>query len=327
MLLTENNENRLISDETGIWANLKRIIFSFRPEEFIALIFFWPMAYLTLKAYLFFHAQGNIPNVFKGDIKRLIVVVFIIIIAYLIARMKPNWLFLRDVLPFTYCLAIYTNLHDTVHFANPNDIHNYLIAIDQWLFGVQPCVWAQQFINPWLTEIFSFCYMIFFLFAPIVALVLLLQKRRSEFRETIVSVILCFYAGYILYVIFPAAPPRLTLKSMFYVNFAGTPIYGMESMVMSVLPSESRCAFPSLHSAVTLLTLMFAWKYTKVTFWIILPFCLGLFISTVYLRHHYVIDILAGWALAIPVFIYIPKFDRWWRNKMAIYSPRNKITM
>ena len=306
-------------------SRIKRFIFSFRPEEFIALLAFFPMSCLTFKAYFFFQSQGHIPKRFSGDMQRLAVVVVIIIIAYLIARYRPGWTFLRDVLPFAYCLAIYTNLHDTVHFANPNDIHNSLIAIDQWLFGVQPCVWSQQFIHPWLTEIFSFCYMIFFLFAPIVALVLILQNKRREFRETIVTVILCFYCGYLFYVIFPAVPPRLTLKHLFYITFDGALITNIANQAINMLPDWSRCAFPSLHCAVTLLSLIFAWKYTRVTFWIILPFCIGLFLSTVYLRHHYVIDNIAGWALAIPVFIYIPRFDRWWQEKMKIYSPKNAI--
>ena len=322
--IVNTRQREIKINATGVsW--LKRAIFSFRLEEFIALVAFFPMTFLTFKAYFFFKSQGQVPNVFIGDMQRLAAVVIVIIIAYIIARFRPGWTLLRDALPFAYCLAIYTNLHDTVHFANPHDIHNSLIAIDQWLFGIQPCVWAQQFIHPWLTEIFSFCYMIFFLFAPAVAIVLLLQKRRREFRETLVTVILCFYSGYLLYVIFPAAPPRLTLVHLFSVGFNGTPLANMAARVVNVLPGESRCAFPSLHAAVTLLSLLFAWKYTRLTFWILLPFCLGLFLSTIYLRHHYVIDLLAGWTLAIIIYFLAPRFDRWWRAKMSSYSPANSL--
>jgi membrane-associated phospholipid phosphatase len=230
-------------------------------------------------------------------------------------KYRPNWTFLRDSLPFAYCIAIYTNLHDTIHFANPNDIHHYLIAIDQWMFGVQPCVWTEQFIHPVLTEIFSFCYMIFFVFAPVVALTLYLQKRKTEFRAVMVSVILCFYAGYMLYVLFPAVPPRITLKHLFTINFNGTPLADTAIAMINVLPRESRAAFPSLHSAVTLLSLMLAYKYVRWLFWILLPFCTGLLLSTVYLRHHYVIDLLAGFALGILAYIYGPRIDAWWNSR------------
>lgn len=289
-------------------------IFRLRIEEFIALLFFGPMVYLTARAYFFFEAQGHVPIRFVGDVQRVVAVVAVIGLLILIARFRPQWTLLRDGLPFAFCIAIYTNLHDTIHFANPHDIHNALIAIDGWLFGVQPCVWAQKFVHPWLTEIFSFCYMLFFLWAPLVAATLYLQNRKTEFRNTLVSVILCFYFGYFLYIIFPAAPPRLTLKHLFTVQFNGTPIAGAALKMIDILPSDSRAAFPSLHAAVTLLTLLFAWKYTRKLFWAILPFCVGLFLSTIYLRHHYVVDLVAGFALGILAFIYGPRIDAWWRS-------------
>ncbi len=305
--------------EQDISAGRKRhwysAIFRLRIEEFIALVFFGPMVYLTAKAYFFFEAQGHVPRRFVGDVQRVFGVVLVIALVILIARFRPRWTLLRDALPFAYCIAVYTNLHDTIHFANPHDIHNTLIAIDAWMFGVQPCVWAQKFVHPWLTEIFSFCYMLFFLWAPLLAAVLYFQNKKIEFRNTLVSVILCFYVGYFLYIIFPAAPPRITLQHLFTVQFDGTPIADAALKMINVLPSDSRAAFPSLHSAVTLLTLLFAWKYARKLFWMILPFCVGLLLSTVYLRHHYVIDIIAGFALGILAFIYGPRIDAWWRAR------------
>lgn len=290
-------------------------IFRLRIEEFIALVFFFPMLYFTFKAYTFFNSRGDVPNVFVGDVQRVFGVVVAVIITLLIIKYRPNWTFLRDSLPFAYCVAIYTNLHDTIHFANPNDIHQHLIAIDQWIFGAQPCVWAEQFIHPVLTEIFSFCYMVFFAFAPAVALTLYIQKRKTEFRAAMVSVILCFYTGYLLYILFPAVPPRITLQHLFTVNFNGTPLADTAIAMINVLPRESRAAFPSLHSAVTLLSLMLAYKYVRWLFWALLPFCTGLLLSTVYLRHHYVIDLIAGFILGILAFIYGPRIDAWWNSR------------
>lgn len=286
--------------------------FRLRIEEFLALLFFVPMVYLTAKAYLFFAAQGHVSRKFEGGVERALAVVIVIAMTILIARFRPNWKVLRDGLPFAFCIAIYTNLHDTIHFANPHDVHDSLIAIDQWLFGVQPCVWAQQFVRPWLTEILSFCYMLFFLWSPLLASVLYFRGKKTEFRYTLASIILCFYAGYILYLLFPAVSPRITLEQMFTVQIDGTPIANATLSVVNVLPGHSRDAFPSLHTAVTLLTLLFAWKYARPVFWTILPFCLGLFVSTIYLRHHYFVDLVAGAGLGILAFFYGPKIEAWW---------------
>ena len=292
-----------------------RWIFRLRIEEFLALLFFGPMVYFTSKAYFFFKANGDVPKVFVGDVQRVFAAVLVIAVAAIIVKYRPQWKFLRDSLPFAYCLAIYTNLHDTIHFVNSHDIHNTLIDIDQWFFGIQPSVWAERFIHPALTEFFSFCYMIFFLFAPLVALTLYLLGRKNQFRETLASVVLCFYTGYILYVLFPAAPPRIMLKDMYSLHFNGTPIADAALRIVNLLPSDSRAAFPSLHSAVTLLSLMFAFKYVRWLYWVMLPFCTGLILSTIYLRHHYAIDLLAGFGLGILAFIFGPKIDSWWRSK------------
>jgi membrane-associated phospholipid phosphatase len=46
-----------------------------------------------------------------------------------------------------------------------------------------------------------------------------------------------------------------------------------------------------------------------------LPFCTGLLLSTVYLHHHYVIDLVAGFALGILAFVFGPKIDAWWQSQ------------
>lgn len=289
----------------------------------MGLLFFPWMFYFTFKAYFFFESRGESHKIFTGAVWRLIIVVAVIGILYLISRYKPNWRLLRDGLPFGLCIAIYTNMHDTVHFVNPHDVHDTLIAIDQWMFGCQPCVWAQQFYHPWLTEFFSFCYVNFFVFAPLVATILWFQKKYKKFRYVMVSTILCFYFGYFLYVVFPAAPPRFVLINEFTRTFSGGIIArASDSAINAVLPQTSRCAFPSLHSAVTTLSLIWAYKYIRWLFWILLPFGVGLILATVYLRHHYVIDLLAGFALCLFSLWYAPRLEDWWQEKRNKYAPQ-----
>ena len=295
---------------------IEKIVFFFRFEEFVAILFLAPVTYFTFKAYFFFHAQGDIPRRFSGGVVRLLVVLVVLVVAWLIAKFKPQWRLLRDSLPFGYAIAIYTNLHDTVHFVNPHDVHDFFIKADAFLFGLQPCVWAERFINPFLTTIFSFCYAMFFLFAPIVALALYLQKRYKEFRYTLVSVIFCFYLGYFGYILFPAAPPRYTLLSQFTRSLHG-PLLDASMQFINIFPSTSRCAFPSLHSAITVLSLLFAFKYVRWLFWVLLPFGIGLLLGTIYLRHHYVVDLLAGLVLCGFAFWLGPKIENFWSSKAS----------
>ncbi|MGE4225424.1 MAG: phosphatase PAP2 family protein [Vicinamibacterales bacterium] len=232
--------------------------------------------------------------------------------------------FFRTILPFAMCIAVYTNLHDTVRFVNPHDIHHYLNAAEGWLFGGQPVVWAERYITPARTEFFTLFYANFYLVAPSVVLLLWFTGKRAEARHVLLGTILCFYTGYVLYVLFPAAPPRLYLESlgMFSVTLRGGPIANFQQALFEMMPNQAaRAAFPSLHSAVSLLSLAYAWRYCRWYFPILFVFVVGLLVSTVYLRHHWVVDLIAG-ALLVPWVLWLtPRFEGWWRRRVQASSP------
>ena len=116
------------------------------------------------------------------------------------------------------------DVHDTIGFVNPNDIHLHLVALDLRLFGVGPTQWAEQFITPARTEWMQFFYANFFWLAPSASVILLARGRWPEFRATTLAVITYFFLGYGLYVLFPAAPPRLVLVAEYTKNLYGYPV-------------------------------------------------------------------------------------------------------
>jgi membrane-associated phospholipid phosphatase len=307
---------------------MKRLLFRLRVEEAVALVFILPTTWLTIVAFLYAREAGMLGARYPGGVVRIgIVFVLLAALAFALRRWPHARVArgLRETVPLLACLLIYTNLHDTIGFVNPHDVQQRLIAIDQAIFGVQPCVWAERFITPARTELMEFLYMNFFWIAPSTSLILLFQRRWAAFRATTIGVIACFYVGYALYVIFPAAPPRLVLVAEFTKNLRGYPVgfSKLAAETFSLLPVDSRAAFPSLHAAASLVALVFAWRYARAWFWFLLPFVLGLWTSTIYLRHHYFVDLAAGWLLA-PVALFVgPRVDRWWaRQQRALgYEP------
>jgi len=307
---------------------LARLVFRLRPEEAAALAFLVPTTWLTLAAFFYAREAGVLGPRYPGGVARLAAVVLLLAGLALALRRFPGSALvrgLRETVPLLACFLIYTNLHDTIGFVNPHDVHHWLVALDAQTFGVQPCVWAERFITPGLTELMQFLYLNFFWIAPSTSLVLLLQGRHPEFRAATTGVIACFFIGYTLYVAFPAAPPRLVLVAEFTRNLRGYPV-GFSSLsagAFSLLPTDSRAAFPSLHTAASTVALVYAWRFLRPWFWVLLPFVLGLWVSTIYLRHHYFVDLLAGWALA-PVAVWVaPRIDAWWarRQKELGYTP------
>ena len=66
-----------------------------------------------------------------------------------------------------------------------------------------------------------------------------------------------------------------------------------------VLEGSNRVdVWPSLHCAVSAFILGFAWRHHRREFWWLAAPVAGLWLSTIYLRYHYLVDIACGFALA-----------------------------
>ncbi len=289
-----------------------------RIEELIAFVFFVPRLAITLRANFYLWLQGyGLGRKIEGGVLRIAIVALLLpLIPYLSRRSADSRLYaaLRKALPFALCIAIYTNLHDTIHFVNPHDVQDWFLKADIWLFGVEPTFWAQQFIRPWLTEILSFCYASYLPLTIFLPLILYLRRRDLEARRALLGIVLCFYWGYFFYILFPAVPPRLWIANQYAHPFEGGVLMDTQQAMVSISETSSRAAFPSLHSAITALTLAYSWKYVRTLFWFLLPLGIGLITATIYLRHHYVVDLMAGFPLALLAYKYSPAWDRKWEN-------------
>jgi hypothetical protein len=223
-----------------------RLLFRLRPEEAVALAFLLPTTWLTVAANLYAREAGVLGARHPGGMLRLGLAIALAFGLALALRFRPDadaTRALRDVLPFLLCVLVYTNLHDTIGFVNPHDVHHHLVALDKALFGVEPTLWAERFITPARTEWMQFFYANFFWLAPSSSLILLMRGRWPEFRATTLAIMTCFYMGYALYVLFPAAPPRLVLAPEYTVNLYGYPQFFSKLNADLVLVNPER---PSL---------------------------------------------------------------------------------
>ena len=101
-------------------------------------------------------------------------------------------------------------------------------------------------------------------------------------------------------------------------GYAAMAITHFQDALFAMMPNHAaRAAFPSLHAAVSCLSLYYAWKYCRWFFPILLVFVVGLLVATVYLRHHWVVDLLAGAALVPWVLWITPRFERFWWTRVV----------
>ena len=76
-----------------------------------------------------------------------------------------------------------------------------------------------------------------------------------------------------------------------------------------------RDVFPSGHTQITLLVMVLAFRYRSRTRWFLLGIGSALIVATVYLRYHYVIDLLAGTLFAILTLQVASLLDSWWDRR------------
>tara|TARA_B100002019_G_scaffold113612_1_gene97778 strand:- start:622 stop:1566 length:945 start_codon:yes stop_codon:yes gene_type:complete len=306
-----------------------KLFFKLRIEEFLAIILFIPMIFFMI---IFHDKEGfRESNIDRFLITGLVFLLFLGIIKLkdleVLKRSKMGGLikmildFLRETLPFAFCISIYTNMHDMVHLVNPNDVDNKLIVLDDYILGFQPAIYLEKFISPGLTDFMYFSYSSFLFYILLFTMYLYVRKNYHAFRETLVSVILTFYIGYIGYVFFPAVGPKFTMAHLFETSLSGSFITDRLSFLMDYEISEytRRDCFPSLHNGVIFLILLFAFKHQKTYAFIFLPFAIALFISTLYLRYHYFIDMIAGFILATAMFYLGPIINNYWERKYSYF--------
>ena len=305
-----------------------RVLFTLRPEEVMTFLLFAPMAYALARvaenpaAYPVDPAAAGYP----GALARLIVLVATVVLTLVVARTKPRSELLRDSLPFLFCANVYASLHDLIAFFGFPDITQTLYRWDLALFGVEPTVWAQQFTHPLLTDVLTICYWLFYVTPPLLGLLLYRKCKRLEFRYTLLSIVLCLYLGYIGYAVWPASAPRLVIGDQF-----GPPLQGLWSALdqtraaTKAIPLTAKGAFPSLHCAVALLATLLAWRHLRWFFWIQAVLAAGLITGTVYLRHHWVVDILAGFVLTVFSLWAGPRLERWWERLAERHVPARAL--
>ncbi len=224
----------------------------------------------------------------------------VIVLLWNLPRFPVNryWNTLRLWNPLIIIPLNFTELHYLVHTVHPTDFDPLLIRLDHALFGVHPAVWLERIQWPPLTEYFQLVYSTFY-FIPIVLALLLLRKKRMMHLDFFVFIIVYgFYLSYIGYFLVPALGPRFSLHHLQTKPLTGLWLTPIIRHTLDTLENIQRDAFPSGHTEMTALTMYYAYHYHKKYFYVLGIVGTSLILSTVYLRYHYVADVLGGLLLA-----------------------------
>ena len=228
--------------------------------------------------------------------------------------------FLYHFSPIVFVILIYDSLGDLIQYLS-SDIDSWLIRMDFLIFGVHPTVWMERWIGPRLTDGMSLAYASYY-FIPLTLVVVLYGKGRMEDLSLSVFVLIFgYYISFIGYILFPAIGPRFTLTHLQTVPLEGSLLTDVVRDVLNALEHNKRDCMPSGHTQIVLMTLYLAYRYEKPLFYLFLPIICCLILSTVYLRYHYVVDLLAGAAMAVGCIVIGPRLHAWWSRSRKPLRP------
>lgn len=219
----------------------------------------------------------------------------------LVGVLVENYLMLRLLLPLV----------------RPDQLDEELYQLDLAVFGVEPALWLERLNQRPIIEYFSFFYFsYFFICATFLIAVVLLSKAGRHTAELAVGTLIVFCVGQLGYMTVPAVGPVHYLAA----HFQG-PIYGgfFWGCVLRAVEAASamKDVFPSLHTAVPTWFTFFSylqartdprwrWPARVVGF-----FAANIIVSTMVLRWHYAVDVIAGLALAAAAGVLTPRIVIW----------------
>ena len=212
---------------------------------------------------------------------------------------RPFWEIVRDWFPFLIILLMYYTLWgDATLLIATTDRDQALMAIDQRLFGFQASLVLQRIITPGMTAYMTFAYYFHIINIPIVACFIYVWRARPRFREMMSGLMVVSFLGLLGYLLVPAIGPMYTLRNQYTVPLSHSIWMFNRDVDFMDFARISRDVFPSLHVAISFVVWLYAYRNSKKLFWILSPLILSLWFSTLYLRYHYLIDVVAGLILA-----------------------------
>lgn len=179
--------------------------------------------------------------------------------------------------------------------------------IDSLLIGQNLSLRLEPHVRPVFTEALSFCYM---LFIPYLTFSMLWYFFDSLplLKRFYLGLFTIYGFGFLGYTFVPAAGPYLAMAHEFHVPFNGWH-FTQWNAAMVRFGSNGVDVFPSLHCAISSYMLFFDRWHKKWRFRLYALPCVGLWLSTIYLRYHYFIDVLVGFTLSASVLYCVRRWE------------------
>jgi membrane-associated phospholipid phosphatase len=223
---------------------------------------------------------------------------------------SPVVVFLRQWSLLVYVPFCYKQVPYLVSALKLRAVDATLAHWDLAMWKVDPVFWLSATPNRFLVEFLQVIYTMFLPGTLLLGIILWVRKPRQEFQYGTFVIAATFLISYLGYLLMPARGPRLMDYAALHPPLKGLWMFQTFQGVLDSLEGAQYDCFPSGHVAVVLVGCCVARKVSPQVFYVFSAFAALITFSTVYLRYHYMIDVIAGMVLAILVMAAAPSIYR-----------------
>jgi membrane-associated phospholipid phosphatase len=216
----------------------------------------------------------------------------------------------HDYFPIVGVLAGFSLSGPVIAAVNPERFDATFAAWDHALFGAVAAHWFGALGRPaWLTDVASVLYCSYYVVPVVMGVALRRTGRLAEFDELVFTVVAAFLLSYVGYFLTPTLGPRVPPDRAQAV-IGGNALSAGVRWFLRTVEWNRLDAFPSGHTALALVFLWLGWRMFPAWRAVLALLVCGIIFSTVYLSLHYVVDVVAGVALAAAVPWLVPRLER-----------------
>jgi len=234
---------------------------------------------------------------------RFFVVFLVFSLSFLSSRFYTNkfLLFVRNLYPLLFLGFFYTETSCMKNIIFSDNLDAWFFGAEQKLWHCQPSLMFSKWVDDgWFNELMNLCYFSYYLLIGFTCIFLYLKKPVDS-PKGIFTVTFSFYLYYLIFAVLPVVGPQYYIKNcgadLVPPHFFGRMMHGIITNY-----EQPTGAFPSSHVGIALIISYISYKYFKKLFFISLPFVVGICFATVYIKAHYLVDVLAG-IVSAPLFI------------------------
>ncbi len=192
-------------------------------------------------------------------------------------------------------------------------LDSYVLDFEQYIFGVQPTLWIEKYTTPGLTEWMMFSYVIYVPLYPILCGIIYYTHGRLQVEDYFFTLGLTNVLCDIGFILFPVASPMYFVPYIYSVPLDGY-LFTYLGEIMRKYLHFAGGSIPSPHAAAATIMWIMAYRYHRISFYILAPIVLSLYVSTFYGRYHYLTDAVVGILVAFLSLSLIPYLKKLWER-------------